>query len=72
MRVDARQEQQKRFDEADASSSSGVHVVSPGDSLYGVAVYYGVDPRDLIVRGFLSSFFEQHLRELRENPIGGL
>ena len=25
-------------------------MVSPGDSLYGVAVYYGVDPRDLIVR----------------------
>ena len=27
-----------------------MHVVSPGDSLYGVAVHYGVDPRDLIVR----------------------
>ena len=40
----------ERFDEASSSSSSGVHVVSPGDSLYGVAVYYGVDPRDLIVR----------------------
>ena len=43
-----------RFDEASSSSSSseasGVHVVSPGDSLYGVAVHYGVDPRDLIVR----------------------
>ena len=38
----------ERFDEASSSSSSGVHVVSPGDSLYGVAVYYGVDPRDLI------------------------
>ena len=46
-----------RFDEASSSSSFtsseaslGVHVVSPGDSLYGVAVHYGVDPRDLIVR----------------------
>ena len=46
-----------RFDEASSSSSftsseasKGVHVVSPGDSLYGVAVHYGVDPRDLIVR----------------------
>ena len=50
-----------RFDEASSSSSSeasGVHVVSPGDSLYGVAVHYGVDPRDLIVRrrDFLPSF----------------
>ena len=53
-----------RFDEASSSSSFtsseaslGVHVVSPGDSLYGVAVHYGVDPRDLIVRRRRRPFF---------------
>ena len=53
-----------RFDEASSSSSftsseasKGVHVVSPGDSLYGVAVHYGVDPRDLIVRRRRRPFF---------------
>ena len=53
-----------RFDEASSSSSftsseasKGVHVVSPGDSLYGVAVHYGVDPRDLIVRRLVVIFF---------------
>ena len=75
-----------RFDEASSSSSSseasGVHVVSPGDSLYGVAVHYGVDPRDLIVRRrdflpfFLSSsslaFFYRLFspRRLRERESG--
>ena len=74
-----------RFDEASSSSSSseasGVHVVSPGDSLYGVAVHYGVDPRDLIVRrrDFLPFFLSSSLaffyrlfspRRLRERESG--
>ena len=75
-----------RFDEASSSSSSeasGVHVVSPGDSLYGVAVHYGVDPRDLIVRrrDFLPFFLSSSLaffyrlfspRRLRERERAGL
>ena len=56
LRVSA--EQQQRYEtSADASSSSSsssssllVHTVAPGDSLYGVAMQYDVDPRDLIVR----------------------
>ena len=60
LRVSA--EQQQRYEtSADASSSSSsssssllVHTVAPGDSLYGVAMQYDVDPRDLIVR--FSSF----------------
>ena len=54
LRVSA--EQQQRYEtSADASSSSSsssllVHTVAPGDSLYGVAMQYDVDPKDLIVR----------------------
>lgn len=33
-----------------------VHTVAPGDSLYGVAIAYDVDPRDLIVSNRSSSF----------------
>ena len=58
LRVSA--EQRQRYEtSADASSSSSssllVHTVSPGDSLYGVAMQYDVDPRDLIVRFSLFS-----------------
>ena len=61
LRVSA--EQQQRYEtSADASSSSSsssssllVHTVAPGDSLYGVAMQYDVDPRDLIVRFSLFS-----------------
>ena len=66
LRVSA--EQQQRYEtSADASSSSSsssssllVHTVAPGDSLYGVAMQYDVDPRDLIVR--FSLFCLSHLR----------
>jgi LysM repeat protein len=57
LRVSA--EQQQRYEtSADASSSSSsllVHTVAPGDSLYGVAMQYDVDPKDLIVRFSLFS-----------------
>ena len=36
-------------DEDDDDVEEVVHTVAPGDSLYGVAIAYDVDPRDLIV-----------------------
>ena len=38
-----------------------VHTVAPGDSLYGVAIAYDVDPRDLIVSN-LSSRYRSSIR----------
>ena len=51
-----------------------MHVVSPGDSLYGVAVHYGVDPRDLIVRrrDFLPSFLSSSAFFSSSNTIVSL
>ena len=49
-------------DDDDYDVEEVVHTVAPGDSLYGVAIAYDVDPRDLIVsnrssryRGSISS-----------------
>lgn len=36
-------------DDDDDDVEEVVHTVAPGDSLYGVAIAYDVDPRDLIV-----------------------
>ena len=36
-------------DDDDYDVEEVVHTVAPGDSLYGVAIAYDVDPRDLIV-----------------------
>jgi hypothetical protein len=51
-----------RDDDDDYDVEEVVHTVAPGDSLYGVAIAYDVDPRDLIVsnrssryRGSISS-----------------
>ena len=38
-----------RDDDDDDDVEEVVHTVAPGDSLYGVAIAYDVDPRDLIV-----------------------
>ena len=38
-----------RDDDDDYDVEEVVHTVAPGDSLYGVAIAYDVDPRDLIV-----------------------
>ena len=38
-----------RDDDDDDDDEEVVHTVAPGDSLYGVAIAYDVDPRDLIV-----------------------
>ena len=43
-------------DDDDDDDEEVVHTVAPGDSLYGVAIAYDVDPRDLIVSNRSSSF----------------
>jgi len=45
-----------RDDDDDDDVEEVVHTVAPGDSLYGVAIAYDVDPRDLIVSNRSSSF----------------
>ena len=45
-----------RDDDDDDDVEEVVHTVAPGDSLYGVAIAYDVDPRDLIVSNRSSTF----------------
>ena len=45
-----------------------VHTVAPGDSLYGVAIAYDVDPRDLIVSN-RSSFCSRSRSSKRKSCI---
>ena len=46
-----------------------VHTVAPGDSLYGVAIAYDVDPRDLIVSNRSSSFCSRSRSSKRKSCI---
>ena len=46
-----------------------VHTVAPGDSLYGVAIAYDVDPRDLIVSNRSSSFCSRSSSSKRKSCI---
>ena len=57
-----------RDDDDDDDVEEVVHTVAPGDSLYGVAIAYDVDPRDLIVSN-RSSFCSRSSSSKRKSYI---
>ena len=58
-----------RDDDDDDDVEEVVHTVAPGDSLYGVAIAYDVDPRDLIVSNRSSSFCSRSSSSKRKSYI---
>ena len=56
-------------DDDDYDVEEVVHTVAPGDSLYGVAIAYDVDPRDLIVSNRSSSFCSRSSSSKRKSCI---
>ena len=58
-----------RDDDDDDDVEEVVHTVAPGDSLYGVAIAYDVDPRDLIVSNRSSSFCSRSSSSKRKSCI---